>query len=387
MKKIILLLNITLITSIGFAQCDPATIKDMPTVYSKGYGDSWKVTPEQDKYMTAIFTSVIEPALKSTRGLKGEWYGLDGDWEFRAGSNGTPDGLTSTTIRMYMSVMGCSKDKKIYEKHETGLVINFDLNSLHFISTMSEVETDRNGKTVHIPNKIAGSQIYQLNKSTESDKYASLTFYSQTSDAKYFLITKIGSTFFIPVTIKQALELSISNITASIEQMSKKKELITILPKEAWIKKEGTSPIDGAITVKQAQEVNDAGYKGYVEGSNMAIKSYSFFLDGYKKYIEINKEFLKTATADILEKPATVSFLAHNYVDISELRELANESPNRGLLVTINNTYLNSKVPRAAPQFICIELRGQTNDAVTKEAFKNFEEALDFKKLESLFAK
>ena len=93
MKKIILLLNITLTTSLGFAQCDPTTINDIPTVYTKEYSASYKPTPEQEKYMATIFTSVIEPALKSTKGLKGSWQPMG---EFKA----TPEGLTPSDIEM-----------------------------------------------------------------------------------------------------------------------------------------------------------------------------------------------------------------------------------------------------------------------------------------------
>lgn len=383
MKKLILLLHIALTTSAGFAQCDPATIDEIPTVYSKGYGASWKLTPEQDKYMTAIFTSVIEPSLKTTKGLKGNWTGLNGDWEYKGGFNATPDGLTSTTIQIYLPEMGCSKEKKIYTKDESGLVINFDLNSLHFIGEMSNVETYRNDKKVFIPNKIAGSQVYQIKQTTQTDKYDFLTFYRETDEGKYFLITKKEIPFFNPVTIKQALELSINNMLAEVAETKKRNNITGILDKEAWIKKDGVKPGEG-LTTKQAQEVNDAGYQGYVEGSKAAVQQINFNLDSYKKSIEVVKEFLKITPPDILAKPATVNMLSTFYSSINDLKQLANDRPSGDFLVTINNLYLKKNLPKAAPQFICVEMRRQTIGAVTIKAFTNFEEALDFKKLHAM---
>ena len=385
MKNILSLSLVLAIAFSTFAQCNPATIKDMPTVYSKVNSTSSKFTAEQAKYFATVFTSVIEPALKNTKGLKGKCSGLDSDWEYSGGMNGTPDGLTSTTIQMYMSLMGCTKDKKIHEIDETGLVINFDLNSLHFISKMSENETYRNDKKVFLPNKIAGCQIFELNKSTPSDKYASLTFYRQTDNAKYFLITKKGIPFFTPVTIKQALELFINNMTEEIAKRKKQASSTTILSKEVWVKKEGVQPME-SLTAKQVKELNDAGYQAYVEGSNQVIQGSNFYLDMYKKNIEMTKEFLKTATAATLGKQATVIFLAP-FIDIADLRQSADESPQNNLLMTLDNNYLNLKLPKAAPQFICVELRAQGNDAVTGKAFQNFEENLDFIKLEKLLAR
>ncbi|MFT3701450.1 MAG: hypothetical protein QM802_03730 [Agriterribacter sp.] len=112
MKKVVLIIVAIVSTIQLSAQCDAPTIKDAPTVYAKSYTASWKITSEQDKYITTIFTSVVEPALKSTKGLKGTWQALHGSWESTGGFGATPDGLTTTTIQMYMQVMGCSKEKK-----------------------------------------------------------------------------------------------------------------------------------------------------------------------------------------------------------------------------------------------------------------------------------
>ncbi len=384
MKKILFLALATTIALSSFAQCDPAVVKVMPTVYFK---TSRNITPAQDKYMSNVFTSVIEPALKNTKGLKGGWAAYDGSKQFAAGNNCTPDGLTTTTFESYLGLMGCSKNKTIAIRDETGLVIHFDLNSLHYISKMSENETYRNDKNVFLQNKVAGSQVYELKQKTQSDKYDYLTFYSQTDDAKYFLITKKEIPIFIPVTVKQGLELSIDNLNAEIEEANKKSGTSTILSKEAWLKKEGIQPFEG-ITAKQLQELNDARYQGYVEGSNGFIQGNNANIDSYKKIIGVIKEFLKKTPAKILDSPVYGSPLSY-FSNVNEIRELLHidDGLKTNSFVIINPAYLNTKLPKAAPQFICVELRAQSNDAVTGKAFTNFEDALDFNKLEQLLAK
>jgi hypothetical protein len=360
----------------------------MPTVYSNEIKSNPILTAEQNKYAASVFTSAIEPSIKNTKGLKGRLTARDGiDWEFEGGFNGTPDNLTSTTLQMYMAVMGCSKDKKIKVNDESGLIINFALNSLHFISEMSENETYRNGKKVFLPNKIAGSQIFDLKQATKSVKYDSLTFYCKTDDAEYFLVTNKEKPFFIPVTVRQGLELSISNMNAEIAEINKQSGSFNILSKEAWLKKEGIQPMEG-LTAKQVQEVNDAGYQGYVEGSKGAIQQNNFFLDSYKKNIALVNEFLKINPAKILDRPLN-GYPFSFFTDVNDIREVLHidDGIKSDAFVIINPAYLNAKLPKAAPQFVCIEIRAQTNDGVTQKAYNDFKAKLDLDKLQSLLAK
>lgn len=55
--------------------------------------------------------------------------------------------------------------------------------------------------------------------------------------------------------------------------------------------------------------------------------------------------------------------------------------------VIINPEYLKAKLSKAVPLFISIELRKQSNDAITQEAHTNSKESLDFKKIQLFLAK
>ena len=70
-----------------FAQCNQNDVDEMRTIYSKVYEASYKTATDQEKWMATIFTSVVEHALKSTKGLRGSW-------EHSGGFKVTLEGLT-----------------------------------------------------------------------------------------------------------------------------------------------------------------------------------------------------------------------------------------------------------------------------------------------------
>ena len=394
MKKIILLLNITLTTSLGFAQCDPTTINDIPTVYTKEYSASYKPTPEQEKYMATIFTSVIEPALKSTKGLKGSWQPMG---EFKA----TPEGLTPSDIEMYMPVMGCSKDKKIYTKHESGLVINFTLNDFAVL-LKSEIATvciqdqdtyikakDTYQKKI-IYFKTDGNQIYRLQAQTVSEKYNSYAFYRQTDDGKYFVITKPGAPIFIPVTIKQALEVNKKNTEMYIANFQEHLKSPGLLPEtRAAYEKKNPKDIEALKSLPDPEKQINEIYKFSEETKKGAALNDQKMIEFLTTSLTIINNYLKITSGKDLEKPAyNGALISIPFQTKEELKDyLSDYYSKNGLCVILNPAYFNRTASKTAPQFICIELRGQTNDAVTVKAFTSFEEALDFKKLQSLLVK
>ena len=394
MKKIILLLNITLITSIGFAQCDPATVKDMPTVYSKEYSASYKLPPEQEKYMTTVFTAVVEPALKNTKGLKGSWEALG---EFKS----TPEGLTPSNIQMYAPLMGCSKNKKVYTKNESGLVINFTLNDFAVfyksnITTACIVDMDTYNKTKDIYEKVKlslksdGKQIYYLKPQTVSDKYNSLVFYRQTDDGRYFVITKNGVPFFIPVTLKEALEVNKKNTEIYIANYQEHIKSPGLLPEtRAAYEKKNPKDIEVLKSLLDPEKQISEMYKFSEEAKKSTIINDHKMIEFFTTSLTIINNYLKITPVKDLEKPAyNDGLLGSSFQTTDDLNDFLNDYHAKdGSCVFLNPAYFNHNVPKSAPQFICVELRGQTNDAVTVKAFTNFEEALDFKKLESLLVK
>lgn len=384
MKTVCILIIIVLLSYNAVAQpCNStAEVNNLTSTCPKKAQGSSAVTAEQVKNLTTLFSTIIEPCIKNTKGLGGTWNPI--------GSSGktTPEKLMKSEISIYLASLGCNKEHKVYSKHESGLVIKVAVNELKSIGEPSVFETEKNNQTIYVSNEINGSQIYRLYERTESEKYEGLAFYRKTEDAKYFLITKDNVPFFIPVTIKQALEINKKNSLSFIEIGNKKAAATKLLSKEEWIKKEGIKPAEGIFTVKQAQELNDAGYTGYSEGTKQLIAGQNLTSNLYEKHVAVIDEFLKTASSKTLAQPVTGGAFSY-YSDLEDLKTQLriNDGNPTDSYVIINPAYLNSKVSKAAPQFVCVELRRQTNDDVTLKAFKNFEDKLDLEKLEQLLAK
>ena len=384
MKKILYFIIANILSLTVWAQCNTTEeVNNMPLVCTKKVQGRSAPTAEQIKNLNAIFSSVIEPALKNSKGMRGTWNPI--------GSSGkmTPEKLMKSEISIYLDLLGCNKEHKIYSISEAGLRIGFYINDLSLLCEPSIFETEKNNQTIYVNNEINGSQIYRFKREkTESEKYEELTYYSKTDDAKYFLITKTEVPFFIPVTVKQGLEINKKNTLYSIEVSKKNSAAVKLLSKEEWIKKEGIKATPGIFTPQMAQELNDAGYSGYSEGSKQAIATSQVFQSMQEKNIKAIEDFLKSSDAKTLEQPVKGSPFSY-YTDINDLKTqllIDNDIQSNSYFI-INPAYLDSKLPKATAQFICIELRKQKEAAVTQKVFKDFEEKLDLEKLKSFLVK
>ena len=384
MKKIIYFIVANIFSLSILAQCNTTEeVNNLPLVCTKKVQGSSAPTAEQIKNLTAIFSSVIEPALKNSKGMRGTWNPI--------GSSGkiTPEKLMKSEISIYLDLLGCNKEHKVYSIPEAGLRIGFYINDLSLLCEPSIFETEKNNQTLYVNNEINGSQIYRFKREkTETEKYEELTYYSKTDNAKYFLITKSDVPFFIPVTVRHGLEINKRNILYSIEVSNKKSAAIKLLSKEEWIKKEGIKATPGIFTPQKAQELNDAGYTGYSEGTKQALATNQFYNDMFQKPLAAIDEFLKTSSSKILDQPVKGNPFSY-YTDVNDLRNqllIDNDMQSNSYFI-INPAYLDSKLPKATPQFICIELRKQKEAAVTQKVFKDFEDKLDLEKLKSFLVK
>lgn len=321
----------------------------MPSVYTKYEGI--RLTPEQEKSLTTIFTSVVEHALKSTKGLRG-------DWKPMGGFPVTSEGLTKSVLESYMFTMGC-KNNKLYNKDEQGLVLNFNLNAVKSIykssiaTECSHEETKwkkiDDSRTVYIDDLLDGKQIYYLQPGTTTKEYPNVAFYRKTDDGEYFVIAKPGIPLFIPLTIRQALEINKRNYTNMLEEQKK------------------------VAAVADAQ----------------------FWIDAYTKQIALITDYLKSTPVKEIDKPCVTgnaAFLAAifgNKNDISSIQSnLDYDEPGKyGMFVTLNPAYFNKTISKASPQFISIELRIQGNSAVALKAYNDFKANLDLSKLQTLLVK
>jgi len=399
MKTLFLVIALNTLAATIFAQCNSTEeVNNMPTVYSKGYSESYMPTAEQEKYLTGIFISVIEPALKSTKGLKG-------DWEPMGVLKGTPlvsqNGLSRSDIQMYMNLMGC-KDHKIYEKHETGLIIEFYLNSLHGVSircehTENQIVKNKNVE-VTVADMLDGRQIYCLYKPTVSDKYANVAYFRKTGDAHYFIIAKPGVPLFVPLTVRQALEINNKNSLQKIDAF--KQQLLSPDLQPATRADYEKSMAKDFATYRSSYTDPEKFISDLItELENLkkgGIKGIQFFIDFYTKSVNVVTEYLKTIPATELEKPliSGTEFLNRPYISLddeqsglnSRLQD-ANSQSEYVTYVMLNPAYLNTTISKAAPQFLTVEIRIQGGSAVALKAFNDFEANLDLKKLQDMLVK
>ena len=134
MKKIILLLPISMITSFGFSQCITTEDANNTVSFCKYSGAVGKedfstsniIAAAAQKWMRLMVNAVVDPAIKKTKGLRGTW---NGTLEI-----GSDDGLSPYNLQCTMLELGCTKTKKLYEKDESGLIFTFHINSLRGIA-------------------------------------------------------------------------------------------------------------------------------------------------------------------------------------------------------------------------------------------------------------
>ena len=122
MEKIILLLHISLITSLAFAQyitTEDANNTISSCQYSKGNiakddeSTSNIIAAQAQKCRITIFNSVIYPSILKTKGLRGSWSA--------AVKISTNDGLCLYRLYSIMQELGSNKSKKLYEKRRVEL--------------------------------------------------------------------------------------------------------------------------------------------------------------------------------------------------------------------------------------------------------------------------
>lgn len=397
MKKICLLFSILLFKSTVFAQCQQNEVDEMPTIYSKG---SSNPTVEQDKWMTTIFTTIVEPALKSTKGLRGSW-------EHRGGFEITPEGLTKSLLGSYMFTLGC-KNNKLYEKHEQGLVLNFTLNSFQSIyksdiaQECSHEETRwkkfDDSKTVYIEDVFKGRQVYYLQPASETKDYPNIAFYRKTGDGEYFVLTKPGVPLFIPLTRREALEINKKNITSMMEEHKKAAAMPGLQPetKADYEKRMAKEFADYRSSLPDPEKFINDLIKQLEDMKPGMKKQQQFWIDMYTKQVELITNYLKNTPATELDKPCitgNTAFLSASFGgnsdEVSSIKSNFQnvEDGKYGILVTLNPVYFNKTISKTAPKFMSVELRIQGNSAVALKAYNDFKTNLDLRKLQSLLLK
>lgn len=329
MKKLFYLIITNAIVCSSFAQCiTKEDAYNTPTTCTKAYEGSYMPTAEQEKWMTSLFTSVVEPAIKSTKGFRGTWKPMG---KF---STSKIDGFVRTEITMYMNGLTCTKDQKLFEKHEAGLVLNFCCNTLWNMGNeswhMEYKWIKGNAQEIQVNDKIDGNQIYILSEETFPYDDKKFVYYRKEKDGEYFIISKPGVPLFIPLTIKQALTIKKQNILHQIE-----------------------------------------------------TKYESSYIETQQKMIQFIDDYMATTSEKILEKPciSRYDYLSNSYFSMDDLKMVENYREGLKRFVIINPAYINHAVSTTAPQFMSVVLRTQGNSPVTLKGYNDFKANLELDKL------
>ena len=390
MKKIILLLNILLITSFVLAQCITTEDANNTISFCKYGGGSIgtedsrvnnTIVAQAQKWMSSMFTIVIDPAIKKTKGLRGTWNG--------SVKITTDDGLIPYQMEALMQELGCTKSQKLYEKEESGIIITFHINSLYGIATTSKhteyVLVKKSTEEKKVFDKVNGRQLYLLNQPTASERYSSFIYYRKEEDGtKNIAVAKEGIPLFLPVSIKEVLLLNKTNYTLVMNGQNKIYTDFIKLGLEGYLAQMDLINFEKTFG-KKATEKAKADYK----------KTYNDQVNGYKKMIEDNifkkiisniDSYLKKSSATQLAKPCIVDreiFLE----DASITDAIFLNNPTDGMqYITINPAYTNKSNP-TAPKFVVVQTSINSKSAVSLSGKNFFEDNIDFKKLQAILLK
>lgn len=332
------------------------------------------------KWITSIFTTVMEPAIKKTKGLRGA---CSGEVKMSYDNGLTPYVMTSTMLEL-----GCIS-QKLYEKDESGIKIKFYINSLDGIAEVIEHSeyVVKKGSTEEksFPDKIDGRQLYLLNQPTPSEKYTGFSFYrKEENGTKNFVVARDTVPLFIPVSIKDILVLKITKFTLLLNGQNKTYNDFINMGVEGYLAQMDLPAFEKNFG-KEATEKAKADY----------IKTYNDQVVGYKKMMEENlvkkliaaiDTYLKKSSAAQLAKPCIIyneSFLNNGAITDAMFFDNAADGMQ---YITINPIYRNNN-SSTTPQFICVQTKINARSAVSLTGKKDFEDNLDFKKLQSLLAK
>ena len=386
MKKIILMLYVLLMYTFAFAQCintedannTVSSCKLGSRIGADNINTSNTILAPAQKWITSIFTTVMEPAIKKTKGLRGACSG-----EVKMSYD---NGLTPYVMYSIMLELGCTISQKLYAKDESGIKIKFYINSLDGIAEVIEHSeyVVKKGSTEEksFPDKIDGRQLYLLNQPTAFEKYTGFSFYSKEENGtKNFVVARDTVPLFIPVSIKDILVLKKAKFTLLLNGQNKTYNDFINMGVEGYLAQMDLPAFEKNFG-KEATEKAKADY----------IKTYNDQVVGYKKMMEENPvkkwiaaidTYLKKSSAAQLAKPCIIyneSFL--NIGAITDAMFFDNAADGMQY-ITINPIYRNNN-SSTTPQFICVQTKINAPSAVSLSGKKDFEDNLDFKKLQSM---
>ncbi len=384
MKKLLLVPAVLIFTASLFGQCETSEdARNTPSSCKRGENKIFMdisqdkaAAKEAEKWMTAIFTSVINEAINKTKGLRGTW---------SASINSVhTEKILPYNIKTHMLELGCTKEKKLYEKEESGLVLSLSFNSLNSIAAAcSHQEYGDKNEEKEVTETVDGRQIYILHPRTESEKYGSFAWYINDGDARRIVVSKPGIPLFVPVSIKEILSIKKAYFTVMRDHENKIYNDILAQTFEQYLVQLEYAKLAAQYSKTEADEIKEKYKKSYIEGKENVKTAKEKNL--IQKYIDNIDKYIRASSEAQLDKP----FIGNMNIGYDPITNDMFKNPDDGgsPAVTLNPDYINSKLPISAPQFVTVEIRNQTSSATTLKAKKVFEDNFDFNKLQEMLVK
>jgi hypothetical protein len=357
----------------------PAVCKRGNNKIGHGEKENPEIVKDADKWAVNIYNAVIDPAIKKTTGLKGDW---DADMGEKMA-----EGLANYTIRLYMQELGCNKDKKLYT-YDAALDISVTINSLKNIAqgwSHTESKTSNNKtEEITIAETVSGRPVYILQQQSETDKYSAFAYYKKDREEKIIVVGKPGIPLFLPVSIKDVLLIKRANCIAFQKMMNKGFDERLNQTFESYLVQSAFPENEKLLSKADAEKEKESLRKSY-ESSKSDAKKYKE-KNTSQQAVDIIDNYLKKATAAQLGRPC----ICFDFSQSDQLTDdmFLDDPDDAPQYVTVNPLYYKGKTPSAA-QFVMVAIKLPLIDESTSTltARKVFEEYFDFKKLQSMLEK
>lgn len=345
---------------------------------------------EQIAITKKIYTSAIEPALVATKGMAVGWSCVD-----YGNNNLTDEKLIKYELASGLQLLQC-KNNKVKEKYTPSILALFGINFFisEYIAYKCEHQEDKvkgkNSESVYIDDTYNGHQLYYLQAKTILSEHGSNMYYRETDNAKYYILCKQDMQIFIPITVKQVLEICKKNLLQTIEDT--KAKLVFSIPEtrvdyekrmadEFAAYRKNFSDGEKMITdlIKQLEDVKI--------GQKQQIQTQIDFYSNNIKNIDI---YLNTVSEKELNKEyyGFGGLTGAGFQTVDDIKKYVSaDKSTYGSYFIFNPAYFNQTIAKTAPQFITIELKLQDAHPTTIQAFKDLEKNLDLEKLKSFLVK
>lgn len=399
MKKLFFLILTNTLCILAFAQQPCKTmeeLKDLPTTSKlTSVRPVKEATKDQMMWMKKIYSTIIEPAVLSTKGMAGNWSTTDYYDQSNIKNNITKEKLVKSEVAVGFHILTC-KNNQIKQIYDPSISASFGIN--YFVSKYIAYECHheevkvkgKNTETVFIDDTFNGQQIYYLQANTTFGEFAPNIYYQKAENEKYFILCKPDVPLFIPLTVRQVVEINKKNLLQAIEDTKAKLVFTKPETRAEYEKKMADDFAAYRRNFPDAEKVITDLIK-QLEDQKLPMKQQvQTFIDLYTNAIKNIDTYLKTKPTEELEKVCYGnSGLTGDGFLMSDgsVKFVASDNAEDGNYFIFNPAYFNRTISKATPQFITVSIQLNDEASTSQKALKNFLTNLDFEKLNSYLVK